>query len=440
MNAQDRDEKLWRFLGGQPPSREFSEMISSNPAMARRLAELAMIECSIRDESVKSAGRGMMRRRRSLLFGGVGAFLTIVIAAFLGWGVVKKVPEKGIPMAVESGGESSLLVSELRSGNTVRVREKAFSLSFSGEETELTFEPKAEVRFEETTEGGKRVLLTAGRLNANVDHQRESFQVKTPHFSVDVLGTAFDVTVSKEASEVLVAEGVVAVAPKSKRSPIRLEAGNGWKQDEDGRGFSVASAAHVAEGPQVDQRNDSIWVTESLHANHFHENEDTPSASDHSSQWRAVWNEDALYVLIEVSDSEADGSNAKVWANDSVEIFIDADNSRGASFDGVNDHFLFFEPDREAITPGVGALNPGPGITHLTHRTAEGFRAEIRLPWAALGIEPKGGLRLGFNVASNDSDPGDGKRSQLSWTPKSGNDWSRPDRMGFLILSSPVSD
>ncbi|MDF1824096.1 MAG: sugar-binding protein [Verrucomicrobiales bacterium] len=440
MSPRNLDEKVWRFLGGQPPSREFSELISSDPEAARRLAELAMIECAIREEALGAGSSSNWARGRLFLMWGGGALLVSAMAVFVGWALTLSQPVAGTPMVMQGGEKVEGLASEVRSGKTIRDSEKGFSLVFAGEETRLEVEANAEIRFEETSAGGKLVLLDSGSIGATVSPQKEPLRVVTPHLALEVLGTAFDVGVSDRSSEVLVDRGMVAVEVAPVSEPIPLTAGSGWKQDENGRGSSVATARYVSSSPVIDQGNDSIWDSQAVKVNRFEGDrmEAAPlSNRDHSSQWRAIWNEKALYVLIEVVDSDADSSNERVWANDSVEVFIDADNSRGTGFDGVNDHFLFFEPGSESITPGVGALSPDPGISHEAHRTVDGFRVEVCLPWAGLGIRPRGGLRLGFNVASNDSDPGDAARSQLSWTPKTGSDWSRPDRMGSLILSSP---
>ncbi len=443
MNSRDHDEKLWRYLGGQPPSREFSEMIRTDPAVARRLAELALIECAIREDAIKIEGQNIMRGRRLLLLKGVGAALAAIVVTFAGWKFANQPLVPGTPLAAEGGASTRELVSEIREGKRVRVSSQALKMAFAGEDTKLEFDPNSEVKFEESPQGGKRIQLDLGRLRAEVSPQESPFKVHTPHLSVEVVGTAFEVLVSDEASQVLVTEGIVEVDAKALKEPLRLPAGSGWKQNGQGRGFSVAGAAHTRRPPAIDQSNDAIWDAQPARPTRFLGESKTPvhhSESDHSSQWRAVWDEDALYVLIEVADDEVGRSNAKAWANDSAEIFIDADNSRGDQFDGINDHFLFFQPGDEAITPGNGALELRPGMTHQSHRTAEGFRVEVRLPWDALGVQPEPGLQLGFNVASNDSDESDDERSQLSWTPKFSNDWSRPDRMGFLILSPPDSN
>ena len=109
---------------------------------------------------------------------------------------------------------------------------------------------------------------------------------------------------------------------------------------------------------------------------------------------------------------------------------------RSNKLDSINDFLLFFEPSRKEIVPGIGSVEAKPGMTHFTQRTGRGFRSEVRLPWSSLGGRPRGGGMIGFNVATNDTDEANGKRSsQLTWTPKGQGDFGRPDRMGVLILS-----
>ncbi len=445
MKVRDQDEKLWRYLGGQPATPGFSKMITSNPAIARRLAELALIECSIREQATRDSGQKIISRRRTVLLSGIGAFLFVALASVGVWRIANQPPPIGTPIAVESDAETRDLVAKIQEGNPVKVSSKPLKMAFSGESTELAFAPDSQVQLRETPSGGKEVQLDSGKLNAQVSPQKAPLKVVTPHLAVEVVGTAFDVDVDEQASRVLVSEGIVEVSAKGLRSPLSLPAGSGWRQNAGGRGFSVATAAFSNRSPTIDESIDSLWSNHPSHPNTFFGEADSPvhtSATDHSSSWKALWTNDALYVLIEVKDSEIGGEeNAKVWAKDSVEIFIDADGSRGEKFDGINDYFLFFEPGVAAITPGVGAPDPKPEMTHRTLRTPDGIRAEVRLPWEALGISPEDGMTLAFNVASNDSDPADGKeRSQLSWTPKFRDDWSRPNRMGVLILQGPDSN
>ena len=70
MSSPDQDEKLWRYLGGQPPSRSFSEKVCSDPEFADRLARLALIECSIREEATATEGQSILNGGVNFSLGG----------------------------------------------------------------------------------------------------------------------------------------------------------------------------------------------------------------------------------------------------------------------------------------------------------------------------------------------------------------------------------
>ncbi|MFB3787236.1 MAG: sugar-binding protein [bacterium] len=129
-----------------------------------------------------------------------------------------------------------------------------------------------------------------------------------------------------------------------------------------------------------------------------------------------------LYVAVRVSDSEIlntnaapDSANGSTWLDDSVEVFVDGDNSNFASSDttgsnpevvGSGGQFVITANnayrEAEAGNPGYGADKAWFAKTALTDT---GYDAEFRISLAALG-NPKTGDIIGFSVAVNDSDTG----------------------------------
>lgn len=438
MMDREQDELLWRYLGGQPATVGFCRKIASDPALARRLAELALIECAIREEAVAAEGSRIMKRRMLVPLISVGSTFVLALLAVAGWWWVSR-PAEGTPVATSRDPEVKAMVSAAREGNPVEVKENLFRMGFAREKTNLVFAPGSRMKIETTERGGKRVRLDLGRVDAEVAPQQAPFEVVTPHLEARVVGTKFDVEAEADGSQVLVSEGIVEVNSKSLTKPHEVRRDEGWWQMASGRGVSLAEAHRVASAPVIDGEIDALWDRAATHPLAFlgeNNNNAIDSEADHSAWWKAVWDDEALYVLIDVADNADGHGNANPWANDSAEIFVDSDHGRSPKLDSVNDFLLFYDPSRPDIVPGIGSVEAKPGMTHITRRTSGGFRVETKLPWTALGLLPREGKKIGFNVASNDTDETNGKRrSQLTWTPKVPGDFGRPDRMGSLILS-----
>ena len=139
---------------------------------------------------------------------------------------------------------------------------------------------------------------------------------------------------------------------------------------------------------------------------------------------------DNLYVAVRVIDdfletdsAEANSEDGQTWHDDSVEIFIDGNNSNfgerntsdpdvvdsgGQFVISVNNAFR----DNEAGNPGYG---PNASWYARSEFTDTGYDAEFRISWDILG-SPEPGDIIGFNVAVNDDDDGGDADRQILWT------------------------
>lgn len=137
--------------------------------------------------------------------------------------------------------------------------------------------------------------------------------------------------------------------------------------------------------------------------------------------FRLCWDAQALHFLIQVKDPTP-GKNNKApksyWSADGIELFIGAKNLK----DGGNLQFS----DRQILI-GAGAT---PGVFIVDHPEADkecevvvvkdvagdGYTLQVKLPWTVLGIEPKTGMELLFDVAIDNSDDGEARLQQLVWS------------------------
>lgn len=146
---------------------------------------------------------------------------------------------------------------------------------------------------------------------------------------------------------------------------------------------------------------------------------------------KALWDEENLYVLINVSDSQLDKSNDNTWEQDSIEVFLDQNNKKTTSYeqdDGqyrVNfDNETSFNP--ESIAEGFESATKVDGTNYLV---------EVKIPFTA--ITPVNGVQVGFDVQINDGQDGT-RQSTAIWNDITGTGYMDTSIYGILTLKNSV--
>jgi len=143
-----------------------------------------------------------------------------------------------------------------------------------------------------------------------------------------------------------------------------------------------------------------------------------------------------LYVAVRVIDdllyddtAAPNSQNGNTWEDDSVEVFIDGDNSNNPTRDttGTNPAVVATGGqyvitinnayrEAEAGNPGFGPDKAWYAQTQW-NETETGYDAEFRISLSALG-NPKPGDIIGFTIAVNDDDDGGTLENQYTWVGK----------------------
>jgi hypothetical protein len=145
----------------------------------------------------------------------------------------------------------------------------------------------------------------------------------------------------------------------------------------------------------------------------------------------AVWDNTYLYLSAKVLDATLNNDSTSIGDDDSVEFYIDANNSGSTSYDptdfkitkGYNDTSL-------SITGGNTT-----GILHSSATTTGGYIVEIAVPWSRLGVTPTVNMTIGFDVGVNDDDNGGSRDSQMMWNGTSFN-YTNTANFGDATLAS----
>ncbi|MEM8861291.1 MAG: glycosyl hydrolase, partial [Chloroflexota bacterium] len=182
--------------------------------------------------------------------------------------------------------------------------------------------------------------------------------------------------------------------------------------------------------PKFDGQVDSTWsavqyqrVSQVLSGN-------LPSSTDLRAQFKAGYQDDILYMLIDVNDDEIiNDSGINWWEDDGIELYIDGDRSGGSTFDNSNDFLIGFRVNDPVAYAG-GYSAPLPSGTFAWQITEMGYVLELAIPLADLGITGP----FGFDVHINEDDDGNGRDQKLAWYAEEDVSWERPEAFGLAYV------
>jgi hypothetical protein len=208
----------------------------------------------------------------------------------------------------------------------------------------------------------------------------------------------------------------------------------------------VGGQAHVAtpvcilqagQAPAIDGNVDEVWNTVAAQTIDHVAYAPASSQADLSADFKTMYDKEALYFLVNVTDDQLVSDSVESWLDDGVEIFIDADNSKSNVY-GDNDYQFHFDWDSTAPTLGESHHNQTAGVQYAFARRDNGYRLEVKLPWSTLGVTPAPGKRIGLDVQVNDDDDGGDRDTKLMWHAQRDTAWQQPSVFGTGELAGLV--
>ena len=207
-----------------------------------------------------------------------------------------------------------------------------------------------------------------------------------------------------------------------------------------------AEISRVTVPPVIDGVIDAGWVSTDEQNIDRRILGNISNPQDLSAEWKATWDDTHLYLLVTVHDEDLRNNSSNWWDDDSVEIFIDADASRGTSYDGVNDFQFGFRWNDATLHygPNSATLTDDSVVVFDMVATADGYVLEARIPWADLGVTPAPGDDIGIEVQINDDDGGGLRDASIAWNGVSNAAYTDPSQFGVARLkdanADPVAD
>ena len=164
-----------------------------------------------------------------------------------------------------------------------------------------------------------------------------------------------------------------------------------------------------------------------------------------TSRWYAMHDGSFLYILVyntqENDSNELWQDSANVYQDDSIEIFIDGDNSKLTSFDGRDDYMFALRYD-DTMPNFLEWGNRGSRTDLLfTYSTNQAYKSnrdaaiyEIAINLSSAGIFP--GDLIGLEIQINEDDDGGDRDAKWSWAERTAEHraWFDPSAFGTAKL------
>ena len=174
--------------------------------------------------------------------------------------------------------------------------------------------------------------------------------------------------------------------------------------------------------PTIDGSIDDIWNTAQV----IKTDTSVEGANVGNANIRTLWDENYLYVLCEVKDSNLDKSSVNLHEQDSVEVFIDENNERTSAYDSDDAQYRINYSNEHS---GAGNVNYSL-LKSASKITSDGYIIEMAIP---LKNKAEANQMMGFDVQINDAE--NGKRIGVNtWCDGTGLTWSTMENIGNVLL------
>ena len=156
--------------------------------------------------------------------------------------------------------------------------------------------------------------------------------------------------------------------------------------------------------------------------------------SEASANAKVLWDDDNLYVYATIKDAVLDKTGAQTHEQDSLEVFIDEDNGKTASY-GEDDKQYRINYNNEQSFNGKKCL--AENVKSATKTIDGGYVVEAAFKWT--DITPANGTKIGLEFQINDADATGKRIGTLSWYDETGMGWSGSNVYGTVELTGKTS-
>ena len=180
--------------------------------------------------------------------------------------------------------------------------------------------------------------------------------------------------------------------------------------------------------PVVDGDIDAIWqgTPEVDVKNYLLAKQGAPAKA------KVLWDEQNLYVLMQVTDTQLNKANANAWEQDSVEVFVDENNEKTTFYQEDDGQYRINYENQTSFNPSSIAN----GFESAVKVSGTNYIVEIKVPFKT--VTPVNNLKLGFDAQVNDATDGS-RTSVATWNDTTGNAYQDTSVYGVLTLKGKDS-
>ncbi|QEN03446.1 hypothetical protein EW093_01580 [Thiospirochaeta perfilievii] len=153
----------------------------------------------------------------------------------------------------------------------------------------------------------------------------------------------------------------------------------------------------------------------------------TEGTCDEGSNFKTLWDNNYLYVLVSVVDSVLNDGSENPWEHDSIEIFIDENNGKTDVYE--SDDAQYRVSYNNLITFNSGDSK---GFKAVAKTTESGYIAEVAIPMTSISLRKD--LVMGFDIQINNSDANGVRVGVINWENSSNMGYQDTSGFGLLKL------
>ncbi|WP_438348135.1 endo-1,4-beta-xylanase [Paenibacillus sp. FA6] len=181
--------------------------------------------------------------------------------------------------------------------------------------------------------------------------------------------------------------------------------------------------------PVIDGTIDAVWSgAAEIPINHFQ----TAWQGAHGTA-KALWDNENLYVLIQVLDTQLDKTSTAAHEQDSVEIFLDQNNEKSSFYQADDGQYRINFDNETSFNP----TSIADGFESRTIVSGTNYTVEVKIPLHH--ITPEKDMKLGFDVQINDAKDG-ARQGVASWNDTTGTGYMDTSVYGVLTLVGDGGD
>jgi hypothetical protein len=154
---------------------------------------------------------------------------------------------------------------------------------------------------------------------------------------------------------------------------------------------------------------------------------------NNTATFGVMWDNTYLYIGAKVLDANLFSDSPNSWEDDAVEIYIDANNNKLTTYDGLDNQIIKNYNKTTVVTKLAIS-----GLQHGWAAISGGYSVEVAIPWSALGITPSGTTQIGFDIGYDDDDNGGTREHQAVWNGTV-NNYQNTSAFGTLRLNTANS-